>query len=157
MATRSIIGHWSARTKRSHLKRPLQAGEWRGPLRTSIWFREKYANLVSQPEYPPPLGSSAKLSRATISQKISWGSPRVPNPEESMKRHRSVPLGVVVSCIGIVIIATTAYAYIDPNAAGLISADRHSCSGSLRSRVLLSCNTFRKTVSSSPLIMDRSG
>ena len=38
-----------------------------------------------------------------------------------MKCHRSVPLALVVFCLAIVFVATPAYAYIDPNAAGLLS------------------------------------
>ena len=38
-----------------------------------------------------------------------------------MKRHQNVPISVVVCCLCIVFIATPAYAYIDPNAAGLVS------------------------------------
>jgi len=38
-----------------------------------------------------------------------------------MKRHRNVSVSVVVCCLCIVFVATPAYAYIDPNAAGLLS------------------------------------
>jgi hypothetical protein len=38
-----------------------------------------------------------------------------------MKRHRNVPIALVVAVMCLVFIATPAYAYIDPNAAGLLS------------------------------------
>lgn len=38
-----------------------------------------------------------------------------------MKRHRNVPTILVVCVLIVVCIATPAYAYIDPNAAGLLS------------------------------------
>lgn len=38
-----------------------------------------------------------------------------------MKRHRNVPIPLVVTLLCLVFIATPAYAYIDPNAAGLVS------------------------------------
>jgi len=38
-----------------------------------------------------------------------------------MKHHRSVPIAVVVCAFGLLIFTTPAYAYIDPNAAGLAS------------------------------------
>lgn len=38
-----------------------------------------------------------------------------------MKYHRNVPIALVVSVICLVFITTPAYAYIDPNAAGLLS------------------------------------
>ncbi len=38
-----------------------------------------------------------------------------------MKRCRKVPLALVLCCLCLVFIATPAYAYIDPNAAGLVS------------------------------------
>jgi hypothetical protein len=38
-----------------------------------------------------------------------------------MKHHRNVPIALVVAVMCLVLIATPAYAYIDPNAAGLVS------------------------------------
>lgn len=38
-----------------------------------------------------------------------------------MKPHRKVPIAVVLCVLCLVFIATPAYAYIDPNAAGLAS------------------------------------
>jgi hypothetical protein len=38
-----------------------------------------------------------------------------------MKHHRKVPIAVVVCAFCLVIITTPAYAYIDPNAAGVAS------------------------------------
>ena len=38
-----------------------------------------------------------------------------------MKHHRNAPISVVVCALCLVLIATPAYAYIDPNAAGLAS------------------------------------
>jgi len=38
-----------------------------------------------------------------------------------MKYSRNVPVAFVVCCLCLVFITTPAYAYIDPNAAGLIS------------------------------------
>ncbi len=38
-----------------------------------------------------------------------------------MKRHRNAPIALVVAVMCLVCIATPAYAYIDPNAAGLFS------------------------------------
>jgi hypothetical protein len=38
-----------------------------------------------------------------------------------MKRHRNVSVSLVVCCLILLGIATPAYAYIDPNAAGLLS------------------------------------
>ena len=38
-----------------------------------------------------------------------------------MKYSRNVPVALVVSCLCFLFVATPAYAYIDPNAAGLIS------------------------------------
>ena len=38
-----------------------------------------------------------------------------------MKHSRKVPVAMVVCCLCLVFIATPAYAYIDPNAAGLVS------------------------------------
>jgi len=49
------------------------------------------------------------------------GVPPVSNPEELMKHNRSIALALVAFCLAIVFVATPAYAYIDPNAAGLIS------------------------------------
>jgi hypothetical protein len=43
------------------------------------------------------------------------------DPEELMKYHRNVPIALVVAVLCLVFIATPAYAYIDPNAAGLVS------------------------------------
>ena len=38
-----------------------------------------------------------------------------------MKHSRNVPIALVVVCLGFVFVTTPAYAYIDPNAAGLVS------------------------------------
>ena len=38
-----------------------------------------------------------------------------------MKHHRDVPIALVVALLCLLFITTPAYAYIDPNAAGLIS------------------------------------
>ncbi len=38
-----------------------------------------------------------------------------------MKSRRKIPLALVLCCLCLVFIATPAYAYIDPNAAGLVS------------------------------------
>jgi len=38
-----------------------------------------------------------------------------------MKRHRNVPIALVVTVLCLVFVTTPAYAYIDPNAAGLFS------------------------------------
>ena len=38
-----------------------------------------------------------------------------------MKYHRNVPIALMVAVCCLVLIATPAYAYIDPNAAGLLS------------------------------------
>jgi hypothetical protein len=38
-----------------------------------------------------------------------------------MKCHRNVPIALVVAVMCLVFITTPAYAYIDPNAAGLLS------------------------------------
>ena len=38
-----------------------------------------------------------------------------------MKHHRNVPIAVVLCAFCLIIITTPAYAYIDPNAAGLAS------------------------------------
>ena len=43
------------------------------------------------------------------------------SPEELTKCHRNVPIALVISVLCLVFITTPAYAYIDPNAAGLIS------------------------------------
>ena len=43
------------------------------------------------------------------------------NPEHAMKHHRNLPTAVVVCALCFVFITTPAYAYIDPNAAGLAS------------------------------------
>jgi hypothetical protein len=38
-----------------------------------------------------------------------------------MRHFRKFPLALVLCCVCLVLIATPAYAYIDPNAAGLVS------------------------------------
>ena len=38
-----------------------------------------------------------------------------------MKYSRNVPVAIAVGCLCVVFITTPAYAYIDPNAAGLVS------------------------------------
>ena len=38
-----------------------------------------------------------------------------------MKSNRNIPIAFVVVCLWVVFIATPAYAYVDPNAAGLLS------------------------------------
>jgi hypothetical protein len=38
-----------------------------------------------------------------------------------MRRHRNVPIALVVTLLSLVLVTTPAYAYIDPNAAGLVS------------------------------------
>ena len=38
-----------------------------------------------------------------------------------MKRHQSAVLAAIVCCLCVILVATPAYAYIDPNAAGLAS------------------------------------
>lgn len=38
-----------------------------------------------------------------------------------MKYHRNAPIALVVAVMCLVFVATPAYAYIDPNAAGLLS------------------------------------
>ena len=38
-----------------------------------------------------------------------------------MKSNRNIPMAFVVVCLCVVFIATPAYAYVDPNAAGLLS------------------------------------
>lgn len=38
-----------------------------------------------------------------------------------MRHFRNFPIALVVCALGIVCVATPAYAYVDPNAAGLIS------------------------------------
>ena len=38
-----------------------------------------------------------------------------------MRYSRNVPVALIVSCLCLVFVATPAYAYIDPNAAGLVS------------------------------------
>jgi len=38
-----------------------------------------------------------------------------------MKYHRNVPIALVVAVLCLVFVTTPAYAYIDPNAAGLVS------------------------------------
>ena len=56
------------------------------------------------------------------SQDNSIAIPRLfSNLEESVKRRGNVPIALVLCCVCIVFIATPAYAYIDPNAAGLVS------------------------------------
>lgn len=49
------------------------------------------------------------------------GVPPVANSVERMKHHRKIPVVLLVCFLCILVVATPAYAYIDPNAAGLAS------------------------------------
>ena len=92
--------------------------------------REQCVAGKARGSQPIASGAHQDLGQCTC---LSWEDPcynfkvicevarQFPNPENAMKHHRNVPTAFVLCAVCFVFITTPAYAYVDPNAAGLAS------------------------------------